>query len=164
MKKITTYKYRKNIGNRKAVYKQSWSNCWIYAVLNNLFINTWIMVSEQKFMQTLVSKKINIWRWNDTMVAWDVIIWLQEWLWFYEIDAIKHKKLFENMIKEWYSFIIKRWVKWKYHATNISLINWRVVENATKNTIDYWSLEILYDLIGCGYIQSNLRFLDTKQQ
>ena len=106
---------------RIAVTRQSWANCWLYSMFNNMWLNLWYKIS--------LNNIINIKRMlrdagvdfedlgNSEEVAAAVICerWNQEFpdkkIWFFSLDFYKDPKKMGELFLDWYSLVYTRSTK-----------------------------------------------------
>jgi hypothetical protein len=111
MQQIKTYKPKTIAFPKKAKYTQGVNNCWIYSILNNLYLNTGILVDAKQFEAYLKSYKINTTRKNSSYLSGSMICkFLQsKKLELFELDVLTDTKLFSKLLLAGYSFVYNRY-------------------------------------------------------
>lgn len=190
-KKISKYIFRSININPESKYIQTAGNCWIYSILNNLYLNTGIEVDPEEVKLYIKSFWINPDTGNDTKYSGTILCDYLKSKWhnlmLYEVDVMKQTKLFADLLKAWYSLTYTRDChdnvlqdikdnksidtiiisKWSWHAVNIRFQEKRLTEfgswwTSTYNNFVYGNTDIFIKSIRAWAIQSTVRFLDFK--
>lgn len=176
---------------KKSLHQQDWANCWIFSVLNNLYLNTWITCDPIEFKEYIKKYWFNPEVWNSFKISATILCkFLERYnIRAYYIDVLKDTKLFAELLKNWYSFVYSRdchdnvlqdikdnneinetiRTKWYRHAVNICFINWKLTEFGSRwdyniyNNFVYWDTDIFIKSVKAWAIYNEVLFLDFKQ-
>ena len=156
--KIKTYRPREILIPKKSMYKQTAANCWIYAALNNLYLNTWIKINHNEFKDYIRSFWIDPERWNNYEYSATLICAFLEkqdktlQLRANKINVMDQPQLFAQLLLKWYSFLYTRdchnnvlqdikddneiddviTTRWSWHTVNLCLIRKKLTEYGSR--------------------------------
>ncbi len=188
-KVITSYSPRTITIPKKSLYEQTAKNCRIYAMINNLYMNTGIKVNNIDIENYIQSFWKDSQTWWQTILSWVLIskFLASQNIWCFEIDILKSPKLFAKMLLAWYSLAYSRthdknltkdiredWDvdniltnEWWRHATNICFLNKKLTEFGSRwdskyNNFVFGTTNTFVKSIKAWTIRREVRFLDFK--
>lgn len=115
---ITFYKPRIISQQRKPIYVQSASNCWLYAMCNNLYLNT-ELVSDANQLEKRVDAM-----WKNSQTWWRPLLW-----WLALCEQIPWIKV--------YSVDLRKKVRWKY-INKEKYVDWDFDSRKIKLLTSLW--------------------------
>lgn len=188
LKKISDFKARIINIQKKSIYTQTAGNCRIYSVLNNLYLNTGLIIAEKDFIDYMKTFWLNTDAGNTYEISAPLLcsFLAKENIRAYVVDVMKETKLFAKLLKNWYSFVYTRdchdnvlqdikdnkeideiiQSRWRRHAVNITFEKWKLKEYGSwwdysvYNNFSYGSTDIFIKSIRAGAIGSEVLFLD----
>jgi len=174
--KIKNFKPREILVPKKSMYKQTAGNCWIYAVLNNLYLNTWIKVDHNEVKDYIRSFDINTDTGNDYDISASLLCWFLEkqdktlQLRACKINVMEQPQLFAQLLLKWYSFVYTRdchnnvlqdiledneiddaiITRWSRHAVNLCYLKKKLTEYGSRWDTSVYN-NFCYHSIGVFY-------------
>ena len=178
---------------KKSMYQQTAANCWIFWPLNNLYLNTGIVVDPEEIIEKIQFYWLNTTTiWNDDKYSAVIIcdFLKDKKLKYYEIDVLKDTKLFARMLMAWYSFTYTRDChnnvlqdikdnnqiddviisKWSRHCVNLCFVQKKLKEYGSRwdyniyNNFVYSTINVFIKSVQAWAIVSTVRFIDYQQK
>lgn len=149
---INTYNIKKITYPRKAQYKQTAANCWLYSMFNNAQLNLWFKINEQNVINILNMYQVDTNKGGDKINAAVTICaaYPEKNLMVYTIDVLKNPKLVADMLVKWYSFAYSRDCSAEVLADILDngridkIHKWITAPHATNITLDWKQLRELW--------------------
>lgn len=188
---IRKYKPRNITIKPISAFKQTDANCWIYSVLNNLYLNTGIKVDDVAVKRKITDYWLNVYGGNNSDFSAAILCEFlkDKKIKAYKLDILKNTKLFAELLKAGYSFVYTRdchnnvlqdiadnnqiddivITKGMRHAVNIKFMGKKLREYGSRwsssryNEFDWGTTDVFIKSVKAWAVSSEVIFLDFKQ-